>query len=335
MPLCQKIPTPTLPREGKFWFERVLDCLAHPFDPRVLGIALMLVLCTTLSAADDCGCKTPLESAPTISVNGLTMTPKDHIGSFGFSDGQLHTPGRMAFIQRDILVADRRNRRIQRFGASGQFIYTFRQIQNEDGDASSLQEPFAIAVDPRGSLYVSDMSENMIYVFDSQGGYLHGFGNTSGLRFNQPAGLALDLDGYLYVADTGNNRVLKLDENGKRVLEISATEGNLRAPSHIVVGVEGTVLVLDDTGVKVYDLYGRFQRQWVRAEGASGFTVDSRGLLYLVFPQLGRLGIYDPTGKLVLNVDDIFKTPVDVLSEGDHLFVSDAGMHQVSVWILK
>ena len=301
------------------------------------GIALMLVLSTTLCAADDCGCKAPHESTPKITVNGVTLTPKDHIGSFGFADGQLHTPGRMALLQRDILVADRRNRRIQRFGRSGQWVYSFRQVQDPDGESEALQDPFAIAVNPRGNLYVSDMSENLIYVFDTQGRYSSTIGQFSGvgLRFNQPAGLAVDIDGYLYVADTGNNRILKLDENGKRVFEISPVEGDLRSPSQIVVAVDETLSVLDNTGLKVYDSYGRFQRQWVKAEGATGFAIDSRGWAYLVFPQLGRLAIYGPDAALLSQIDDVFKVPVDVMIEGTRLWISDAGTHQITVWTVE
>ena len=86
------------------------------------------------------------------------------------------------------------------------------------------------------------MSENLIYVFDTQGRYSSTIGQFSGLwlRFNQPAGLAVDIEGYLYVADTGNNRILKLDDNGKRVFEISPVEGDLRSPSQIVVAVDET-----------------------------------------------------------------------------------------------
>lgn len=301
----------------------------------VLGLWMGLMMAPLW--ADDCGCSSPAVTPPVVTAKGLSLHFKESLGTFGFALGQLHTPGRMAFMQQDLLVVDRRNRRVQRLTRLGQPVYGFQQVRDEDGALRDFSDPFAVAVDPRGGIYVSDVGENVVYVFDSLGRYERTLGQFSGvgMSFNQPAGVAVDVDGYLYVADTGNHRVLKLDSYGKRVWTIPPSEGALRSPSQVLVGIEGTVLVLDEMGVKVYDLYGRFLRTWVSVSGASGFAVDARGLLYMVFPQQGRLAVYGAKGELLVSVDEVFRTPIDVQVSGSRLWVVDAGRHQVDVWEIK
>ena len=88
--------------------------------------------------------------------------------------------------------------------------------------ANSLYNPYGLALDSNGGLYVSDTGNNRVLYFSSssttatrvygQGGlFTSNISNNGGISANSlyiPSGLALGGNGSLYVADTGNNRVL-------------------------------------------------------------------------------------------------------------------------------
>jgi len=77
------------------------------------------------------------------------------------------------------------------------------------GKKHSLTEPgqFAapedVAVDSDGNLYVSDMYNNRVEIFDADGNFIRAWGK-SGDRpgyFSRPKGIAIDADGHVWVAD--------------------------------------------------------------------------------------------------------------------------------------
>ncbi len=94
-----------------------------------------------------------------------------------------------------------------------------------DGAAAQAQfaDPYGLALDPHGALYVSDGGDNdRIRVLRPDGsvatlaGGVEGFQNGQGAaaRFDTPSGLALDAIGNLYVADTGNHAIRKVTPDG-------------------------------------------------------------------------------------------------------------------------
>ena len=94
-----------------------------------------------------------------------------------------------------------------------------------DGAASQAQfaDPYGLALDPHGTLYVSDGGDNdRIRLLRPDGtvatlaGGVEGFQDGQGAvaRFDTPSGLALDATGNLYVADTGNHAIRKVTPDG-------------------------------------------------------------------------------------------------------------------------
>ena len=99
------------------------------------------------------------------------------------------------------------------------------RIGARDGAAAQAQfaDPYGLAWDPHGMLYVSDGGDNdRIRVLRADGsvatlaGGVEGFqdGQGAAARFNTPSGLALDTVGNLYVADTGNHAIRKVTPAG-------------------------------------------------------------------------------------------------------------------------
>ncbi len=111
------------------------------------------------------------------------------------------------------------------FGQGGSF--TTNTANNGGLSANSLYQPWSVAVDSAGRLYVADAGNNRVLEYDTpitsqtatrvfgQGGsFTANTANNGGVSASSlagPVGVALDSAGRLYVADTDNQRVLEYD----------------------------------------------------------------------------------------------------------------------------
>ena len=96
----------------------------------------------------------------------------------------------------------------------------FVKIGDKDGKSSEAQfnEPFGLAFDHKGNLFVSDVKNFRIRVIYPQGevqtlaGSAPGYKDGDGAEalFNFPSGMAVDKDDNLYVADIANQRIRKI-----------------------------------------------------------------------------------------------------------------------------
>jgi sugar lactone lactonase YvrE len=100
--------------------------------------------------------------------------------------------------------------------------------------ANSLNNPYGLALDAQGDLYVADTGNHRVLEYDiplttdttadrvfGQPDFKSNTINNGGVSaesLSNPAGLALDAQGDLYVADTNNNRVLEYDPALARIL---------------------------------------------------------------------------------------------------------------------
>ena len=135
---------------------------------------------------------------------------------------------------------------------------------NAQARAARFNDPFGIAVDKLGNVYVADAgASNRVRKLAPEGavstlaggaeGYADGAGAAA--SFNTPSALAADGAGNLYVADTGNNRIRKITPEG--VVSTLAGDGSrgfrdgpaaaaqFDAPVGVAVGKDGSVFVAD------------------------------------------------------------------------------------------
>lgn len=136
----------------------------------------------------------------------------------------------------------------------------------EDGPArsASFSDPFGVAVDRRGTIYISEGGEsNRIRRIATDGkvetiaGSTEGFaeGNALQASFNTPSGIALDKKGNIIVADTSNNRVRKIASDGKVTTlagtgaagykDGSANDAEFDGPIGIALDKQGGIIVAD------------------------------------------------------------------------------------------
>jgi len=171
-------------------------------------------------------------------------------------------------------VADSGNHRVVLLNADGSLRHAFGGLcrLNEgaaggcvDPDGAGpltlgdgqFNEPWGIALDAQGMVYVADTWNGRIQVFDDQGNFVRKWGifnTTNGelgdpLALFGPRGLAMDRAGNLLVADTGNKRILQFTPLGELVNQIGGggiTPGRFEEPTALAVDArDGSIFVAD------------------------------------------------------------------------------------------
>jgi DNA-binding beta-propeller fold protein YncE len=137
-------------------------------------------------------------------------------GSRGIEDGNFSsTPKGLAVDSfGNVYVSDTFNFRIQKFDSNGSVIMKWGNGPDsgvgEFGLGADNGGPHGIAVDNRtGNVYVADLGNNRIQVFDHLGKFLWEIGphGTQAGQFNQPMGIDVSPFGAAYVADSNNGRI--------------------------------------------------------------------------------------------------------------------------------
>lgn len=109
--------------------------------------------------------------------------------------------------------------------------------------------PHSAAVDKEGNLYVTDMLNNRVEVFDAEGNFIRTFGKLGDAvgDFGRPKGIAVDADGHIWVADQVLDRVT-------------------------IFGNKGEVLM-------GFGTHGKYAGQF---KGLSGITIDKQNRVFTV-----------------------------------------------------
>lgn len=180
-----------------------------------------------------------------------------------------------------MFVADEQNARVRKIAADGTVSTilgggTIPLPKAPDGTLGTrikMSHPSYLALDPAGSLYVSDFLWNEVVRIDRAGRITHiagtgteGFSGDGGpatkAQLDFPTGLALDPHGRLYISDSFNNRI-RMVEPGGRISTVAgsgtvgygtgsysgdngkATRAKLNAPSGIALRTDGSLFIAD------------------------------------------------------------------------------------------
>ena len=158
------------------------------------------------------------------------------------------------------------------------------------GPQARFADPFGVAVDRTGNVYVSDAGRNnRIRQITPEGmvktlaGSAEGFADGPALAaaFNSPSGLAIDRAGNLYVADTGNNRIRKVTPDG--VVTTIAGDGTagyrdgpaltaqFNGPCGVAVDRHGNVYVADTYNDRIRQITTDHQVKTLAGGGQPGY----------------------------------------------------------------
>jgi DNA-binding beta-propeller fold protein YncE len=136
-----------------------------------------------------------------------------------FGAGMLATPlGIAVDADGSVIVGDSTKDQVFRFAKDGSLLASFGRSGKEEGEFIGAGP---LDVGRSGDIYVTDIDNNRIQVFDREGGYRFTFGkaghfgNSAPGELYFPGGLALGGAGRVFVADTHNFRVQVFTADGK------------------------------------------------------------------------------------------------------------------------
>jgi len=207
------------------------------------------------------------------------------------SGAQLNGPrGLVLDASGNLYIADAGNYRVRKVDPSGNVTTVAGNgvccgHTGDGGAATSAQigAPYGLAMDSSGSLYISDIGNNVVRKVAASGtittvagsgayGYSGDGGAATSAAFRSPYAVAVDSSGNLYIADTFNYRVRKVSTGGI----VSTVAGN---GAYGYSGDGGAA-----TSARLYD--------------PEGVAVDSSGNLYIADTYNYRVRMVSPGGTI-------------------------------------
>jgi len=291
------------------------------------------------------------EQADAYAAVQRTVSPTQVIAT-----GNLNAPrGVIAAPDGSIYVADTGNSRVVKFDQAGQVVATWGS-KTPDGQTpaapGTLNEPWGVAVDAQGNVFVADTWNHRVQKLDANGKFLSewstaGQGNAEPNRLWGPRGIAVSADGRVYVTDTGNKRVVVFDANGKFLFGFDTSgDGRLDEPVGIALGPDNKVYVADtwNSRVAVFSTDGKFMTSWPvqgwisdSLDNKPYLAVDAQGRVYITDPEGYRVIVFSPEGQPLAafgrygTEEDAMGLPTGLAIGADgSIWLADAGNNRVA-----
>ena len=161
---------------------------------------------------------------------------------------------------------------------------------------AEFNQPFGLAFDSKGNLYVSDSQNNRIRKIDTSGivttvagdgfSQLNDGGPALNAALNDPFGIAVDAAGNIYICDNRNDRVRKVDING--IITTVAGNGTkgfsgdggpavsaeLNSPWDVAVDAYGDLFIVDANNNRVREVTPDGNIRTIAGNSIAGYTGD-------------------------------------------------------------
>jgi len=218
-----------------------------------------------------------------------------------------------------IYIADSQNNRIRKVSSGTIATFAGNGTGGYSGDAGAaasaeLRNPYTVALDSSGNLYIADTSNNVIRMVNTSGiittvagngleGYSGDGGPATSAQIFNPAGVAVDSFGNLFIADTRENRIRMVNTSGI----ISTVAGNgavgsggdggpatsaqLYHPAGIAVDGSGNLYIADSNNQRIRKVNASGIITTIAGNGVVGYNCNN-GVAT-------SLGLHDPTGVAV------------------------------------
>jgi len=269
-----------------------------------------------------------------ITPNGIVSTLAGAAGNHGSTDGvgsnaRFWAPFGIAVDgSGNVYVADTGNNTIREIspnGAVSTLAGSAGHPGNKDGVGSNarFRNPWSVAVDSMGNVFVADMSNDTIRKVAPNGmvttlagqpgksGNADGFG--SGARFNNPFAVAVDNADNVYVSDSANNTIRKIAPGGMVVTlaglpgYAGSTDGNgndarFLNPQGLAVDGAGNIYVADTGNSTIRKITPTGKVTTLSAPAGVSGAVDKTG---------GNARLNNPGGVAVNDAGNIYVADTD------------------------
>ncbi len=165
----------------------------------------------------------------------------------------------------------------------------------------------SIGINASGNVYVADIDNNRVQVFDQSGNFLRAWGSsgTGNGEFQHPEGVAVNSSGFIFVVDTGNYRVQVFTATGQFVTKwgTQGTEdGKFLDPRFVAISPNGNVLVADYNSRRIQEFSptGNFLDVFEVGTNIFGITFDTQGRIYVSGASEGMIGVFNGISKAFL-----------------------------------
>jgi DNA-binding beta-propeller fold protein YncE len=287
-------------------------------------------------------------------------------GGEGTAEGQYNNPRNVAIgPDGSVYVADGGNHRIQKLTANGQPLTSWGHLcrmyegqagcQEADG-AGGLYDPWGIAIDKDGFVYVADTWNHRIQKFDRDGQFItmwgvHGVQEEAtggeGLLWG-PRAVAVGPEGWIYVSDTGNKRVQVFTPDGEFLTQWGGKglqEGRMDEPVGLAIALDGTSYVADtwNQRIQVFDPQHEYVNLWEvdswygqSLENKPYLALDAENRVYATDPEGYRILVFDSGGRFIASLgkfgteDDAFMLPTGIAIDAQgYIYVVDTATNRV------
>jgi DNA-binding beta-propeller fold protein YncE len=277
-------------------------------------------------------------SGPPVYTNSL----------YGEFNKPLNKPMDVTKIGEFVYVSDTNNKQVQVFDQSGTSVFNFGKEGTKEGE---FKFPYGIAGDKHDNIYVADLYNGNISIFDSKGKFLRYFNNKE-KTIQSPGGLRI-FNEKVYVTDIKANKLFVFNLDGKKLMEIGgpgAEEGKFIAPNAVTVDSDNQIYVTDsgNNRVQVFNKEGKFLKIINGSKDGKGdptllnprgVGVDSKGNVYVVNNLAHNIYAFDKDGNQLFELggmgsdnDKLYLPNGLFIDDRDTLFVTDTINQRVSVF---
>ena len=222
------------------------------------------------------------------------------------------------------------------------------------GKGSSVgmfDRPWGVAVNEHNEIAVTEVGNNRVQIFSSDGTHLRSFGSEGDQEgeFKYPSGIAYLNNGNMVIADGGNNRLQIFTGRGDYLTQIGGEENldhQFDYPWGLSVDSDGNIVVADSNNklIKIFTPSGQFLRKF----GGKYLLVDPCHCIqkdqYFIVSDYGdhSIKVFNTDGKFLYKFGKKGRRDVELMrprclsfDKAGHLMVCDFENHRVKMMELN